>query len=354
MRHWLDGKALGRWAVADPLPPASDLDSEHTVNRDDAGLGEFWASMREKLADALEAIVPPQSIVAYVDYPLYRNIGDLMIWLGTERWMTESGLQVLGRWHIGNFRFPRLRSEVAIVLQGGGNFGDLYAHQSFREEVVRRYPRNRIVFLPQTMYFARAAHIETAARILNGHTQLHLMLRDRNSFERAQSVFYSATCHLAPDMAVFLHPIHTTLRLAPRLDPERAIYLLRQDRERSAADDAVAVPHESWAGDWLDLMGWHRLLLRAWQAVGLMPGAGIAHVWFAQRWYAAARNAVRHCADGVNGADRVVTSRLHGHILASLLGVHNALLDSRHGKNSSYFDCWHLELKIAELRRAAT
>ncbi|MDI5788788.1 hypothetical protein PO124_11350 [Bacillus licheniformis] len=39
-------------------------------------------------------------------------------------------------------------------LSGGGNFGDLYPHfQQFRERVVEHYPDNRIVILPQSIYY---------------------------------------------------------------------------------------------------------------------------------------------------------------------------------------------------------
>ncbi|MGQ0658304.1 MAG: polysaccharide pyruvyl transferase family protein, partial [Chromatiales bacterium] len=307
----------------------------------------------QQLAEALEGIVPPQSAVAYLDYPLYRNVGDLMIYLATERWMIESGFQVLGRWHKDNFDYPELQAEVVILLQGGGNFGDLYGHEHFRERVVRRYPDNRIVFLPQTMHFTQPQLLDAALRVLNGHPDVHLLLRDHRSFERAASIFHHAACRLVPDMAVFLHPVREALAIANgRVGTARTIYLLRRDGERGASDDAIRIPDECWLGDWIELMGHHRISLGTWQAVGLLLRGTIAPAWFAERWCSATWKAVAYCAGKVSASRRMVTSRLHGHILASLLGVPSTLLDNSYGKNSTYFDTWHQGLKIAELRRA--
>ena len=114
-------------------------------------------------------------------------------------------------------------------------------------------------------------------------------------------------------------------------------------------EDTIPIPEGCWVGDWLDLMGAHRVSLLTWLAVESALRGRIPPAWFAERWYSAAWEAVAYCARRVQMSGRMVTSRLHGHILASLLGVSNTLLDNSYEKNSAYFDCWHRELKIANL-----
>lgn len=47
-----------------------------------------------------------------------------------------------------------LDSNVVILLHGGGNFGDIYgSSQKFRKDVIELYPDNKIIILPQTIYF---------------------------------------------------------------------------------------------------------------------------------------------------------------------------------------------------------
>ena len=36
----------------------------------------------------------------------------------------------------------------------------------------------------------------------------------------------------------------------------------------------------------------------------------------------------------------VTSSRLHAHILSTLMGIPNTLIDNSYGKNSSYFEAW--------------
>ncbi|MFZ3579514.1 hypothetical protein [Virgibacillus sp. DJP39] len=38
--------------------------------------------------------------------------------------------------------------------------------------------------------------------------------------------------------------------------------------------------------------------------------------------------------------ETVITSRLHGHLLACLMDKNNKIIDNSYGKNSNYFKCW--------------
>jgi exopolysaccharide biosynthesis predicted pyruvyltransferase EpsI len=42
--------------------------------------------------------------------------------------------------------------------------------------------------------------------------------------------------------------------------------------------------------------------------------------------------------------ERVITDRLHGHIISALLGKASYLLDNTYGKNSSFFRTWRRQL----------
>ncbi|UIF89512.1 polysaccharide pyruvyl transferase family protein (plasmid) [Cupriavidus necator] len=47
-----------------------------------------------------------------------------------------------------------IEGSTTIVFHGGGNLGDLYPlHDNFRKLVIKRYPNNKIVILPQTIHF---------------------------------------------------------------------------------------------------------------------------------------------------------------------------------------------------------
>ena len=52
--------------------------------------------------------------------------------------------------------------------------------------------------------------------------------------------------------------------------------------------------------------------------------------------------------------DRVVTSRLHAHIFACLVGTPSILIDNSYGKNRTYFDAWTGALGLAEFASTET
>ena len=59
-----------------------------------------------------------------------------------------------------------IKAEDLIILQGGGNLGNLYPRYEFiRRTIIKSFPHNRIVVFPQSVYFSndRAGKQEMAA-----------------------------------------------------------------------------------------------------------------------------------------------------------------------------------------------
>lgn len=311
----------------------------------------FWGRMQTTLRDVLAPLVPRHGRVVLIDYPVYRNVGDLLIHLGTLEWLREREVVLVGAFNMHNFRARPLGAEVTILCAGGGNFGDLYDHQEFRERVVRRYPGNRIVQLPQTIHYEDAANLERSAHCLNAHQDLHLLLRDGQSADIAAAHFFNAKRYLAPDMASFLYPMDRWLGSARSPDRRyRTLYLLRRDRERSV-EPQVSGGDGIWQGDWADLLGAAVFDVYLWQALNAGLGKWIAANAFERVWRMTARRAVIRCARAFLRADAVVTSRLHGHILATLLDRPNTLLDNSYGKNANYFRTWCEDVAVARFQK---
>jgi len=79
----------------------------------------IWPGLRRRLADVLNSIVPARAQVAYLDYPFHWNVGDLMIALGTDRWMMERELRVLLRRPKEDFKDISLPPDAILLLHGG-------------------------------------------------------------------------------------------------------------------------------------------------------------------------------------------------------------------------------------------
>lgn len=60
--------------------------------------------------------------VAYIDIPVHFNVGDLLIYLGTEAFFKDNGIDVVYRADAKHVSFNKLKNVDAIVMHGGGEF----------------------------------------------------------------------------------------------------------------------------------------------------------------------------------------------------------------------------------------
>ena len=65
----------------------------------------------------------------------------------------------------------------------------------------------------------------------------------------------------------------------------------------------------------------------------------IFEVWYKHCW-----ELVYRCINDFSGYEKVITSRLHGHILTCLLERNSVLLNNSYGKNKAYYELWTKEL----------
>ena len=131
----------------------------------------------------------------------------------------------------------RLPPETVFVMQGGGNFGDLYPHhQRLREAIIAAFPDRRIVVMPQSVLFKDDKRLQYSSRLAAQHPDLHVIARDRESLEVLASRMRLANCYLHIDAAFALQPIVTRLVEWLRLEPTQdELRLLRRDSEAGGA-----------------------------------------------------------------------------------------------------------------------
>jgi len=291
------------------------------------------ASLKQHLEDRLLTAIKPGSKVYFIDYPVYGNVGDILIAKGTEAFFRTYGIKVLGRASMLNYCFPPTAPDCTLVLQGGGNFGDLYqTHQALREQVVARFPDRRVVVLPQTIHFQSGDRLDASAGIFRKHPDLHLFVRDERS--RAYAERFTDNVVLCPDMATELWPISS------REPPEYpTLYLLRSDCEAAASQPGFSGNNIK---DWNTLLGGidrHLIrYLRKMHKLDRVTGNSVLNVY--RYWRIYTDWLVRRVVKEFSRYEEIVTSRLHGHILACLMGKTNYLLDNSYGKNYSYYQAW--------------
>ncbi|MEO5617880.1 MAG: polysaccharide pyruvyl transferase family protein, partial [Candidatus Eisenbacteria bacterium] len=292
-------------------------------------------SLRSGLDRELAPLIPTDRPVALLDFPVYGNVGDNAIWVGATATLRRLGLSTFC--YLCSFKtysrreLARRIGDGTILLTGGGNFGDLYkSHQVFREEVISSFPNNRIVQLPQSIWYDSRDAIERTRRVLSAHRQFTLMIRDRNSLEVARREFPDVSSLLCTDMAMGLYSLRHT-----RPPSDRVVWLSRTDGESVSTN-----PRTSPAGvDWVDWAG-----DQAWPPMGIYSRIRRRIRNDARLMYwlygPVARRRLRRGIRILSGARCVVTDRLHGHIICLLLDIPHFLLPNRNGKIRAFYEAW--------------
>lgn len=155
--------------------------------------------------------------VWFLDAPAYGNLGDQAIAYAINRFckstlpsfeivefQEESVIQYLS-WLKKN-----VKKDDIIVLQGGGNLGNLYPRYEFvRRTIIRSFPHNRIVVFPQSVYFSNdtAGKQEKAAarKTYAANRNLIIFARDSKSFQEIKRVFPETHIEMCPDIVFSLN-----------------------------------------------------------------------------------------------------------------------------------------------------
>ena len=293
----------------------------------------------------------------YLDLPYYGNIGDSLIWKGASDYFRTLSHKCLHSTDCWNYGFPELPRDCVILLNGGGNFGDLYPqHDDFRKAVVGRYPQHKVIVLPQTVYYEKEENLEADAAFYAGRENVTICTRDTTSYEIVKDKFRGVNVQLVPDMAFFISP--DTYRRRIGQTQGRTLYLRRRDKE--AVDDgwAQCIPTDAETFDWPTLEG------KSWVYKIVPMGIGpLSRFSWAEPLKRRYTDFVwqrillpYNCRTGmsiISWYDTVYTTRLHTAILSILLERKSIyLLDNNYGKLKSFYETWLKDLENMEYVKA--
>lgn len=264
----------------------------------------------------------------------YGNIGDLAITAAQKGFLERAapGHRVIRvpisatREVISSLR-RQVGSDDLITTIGGGNMGSLYPDiEELRQLVIRSFPSNRIVCFPQTLDWDGSEQSQRAldriVRVYSRHPDLHVHAREAVSYDKLRKLFSdrpTVKVGFAPDIVLGA----TAAELgAGSVDVPRGVLLcLRDDRERSLGDA-------------------HREALKcALTAVGLDAEVTDTHAGGSRLSFECCSELLADKLTQFQGAQLVVTDRLHGMILAALAGTPCLVLpNSNHKIRQTWMD----------------
>ncbi len=272
----------------------------------------------------------------YIDLPFHANIGDTLIWKGTEQFLASLPYRCLLRASYQTYTFPALSSNTVILLHGGGNIGDLYVHHNeFRKNVIMRYPHNKIIIFPHTVYYDGARNARTDAIVYRKHKKLTICARDKYSYRFLKAFGFCNDIRLVPDMAFCINVEELKQYVKPPLS-NRDLLFKRIDKEKKDTHVVDRISKDYDICDW-PLYGEDD------PALSFLYDLIKNKKWKEADDYAVNTylpNRVRVGVELISQYNRVISNRLHASILSILLGKEVFILDNSYGKNSQYYNTW--------------
>lgn len=285
----------------------------------------------------------------YLDLPYYSNIGDLLIWEGTLSFLSETKYRCLYSTSADNFKYREIDKNVIIILQGGGNWGDLWVkHHEFRKKIVEMYPNNRIIVFPQSIYYQDESNLKKDIDFYNKYPNVTVCTRDNKSFEIMTKNFRRNKILLVPDMAFYID-----VKFKPK-KTSRILFAKRNDKEFSLESDRyINIPKDAEKHDWptyeLDL---NKLLINRFykkleslcKKIDKVFNLEIENkfkdiFWkfFLKKYY------INKGECFLSEYYKVYSTRLHISILSILMGKEIYIIDNNYNKTKNFIDTWFSE-----------
>ena len=240
-------------------------------------------------------------------------------------------------------RHPTIPKDDLLIMRGSGSFGDIWpTAPNFWKFVMKNYPENPILFMPQTIHFDDENKLIEMADIINKHKKITLCVRDKESFDIAQK-FFSCDSYLVPDMAFYMDD--NFLCDAHSRNPQRPLLVIRKDKERkpSVLIDNLLKEPDIVVSDW-PTFSKQDLITKIKQKL------------FVHKFYRLYDAFIKHiyCTyiikQGVNFLkpfSKIYATRMHAGILALMMGKDVVFIDNSYGKLRKVYETWLSDVRNA-------
>lgn len=298
--------------------------------------------LREKIQKELAPIVNNDYV--YLDLPYHPNIGDTLIWEGTREFLNTLPYKCLYYASKDSFRYRQLPKDAIILLHGGGNFGDLYRlHSEFRKKVIKLYPNNKVVILPQTVYYEDMTLLKYDVEFYLAFPNVTICAREQFSFDFLTEHFKNQIL-LLPDMAFYID----LKKYKVSEDANRVLYLKRTDKELANVG-IKEIPVHAEQHDWPTyekhfdefdkLERFSYRLYKLFRMCGLKDNTLARIDDYKRNWYYR-KKYVQIGISFLSPYHSIYTTRLHVLILGVLLGKEIYLINNTSGKVINFYKSW--------------
>lgn len=312
-------------------------------------------NLRAKISEQLKPLIHGRK-VALFGLPCHGNMGDTYISLGEFAFIKDCRAQILYmKMLIDSSSLPDLPDDCVILLQGGGDFGDVWRGiQDVRLSVIQYYATHKIIIFPQTVFYENNLLCQQDVDILKRCPDLTICVRDYKSYEFALKFFHNNIL-LVPDMAFYISVENLRkYKVKPNLG---TLYLKRVDKEFN--NEQTHIPSDAIVSDWPTVGNRQFYLQWNLRLIGYADGFRIRNINFMSHllrklavWemlHVAYPLVEKLGVRFLSSYENLYLTRLHGAIVSTLLGKEFYLIDNSYHKNLYFYETWLSDLDGAHL-----
>lgn len=234
-------------------------------------------------------------------------------------------------------RKPRIPKEDLLIMRGSGSFGDIWpTAPNFWKFIMRNYPDNPILFMPQTVHFEKNENMIEMAEMISKHGKVTMCVRDSESLSIIGQNF-NCKVYLVPDMAFYinLNPINKKNK------ESRTLIVKRNDKEAKPSKIFDVKYKNYFVTDWptfdhVSYIEKIRRFILSKQWYNLYD----FFIQYIQRPYM-----LHEGCKLLSPYSIVYANRMHAGILGVLMGKEVHFVDNSYGKLGRVFNTWLTNVK---------
>ena len=298
---------------------------------------------REKLLALLNWREKEVYLVGFPDHP---NVGDSAIWLSTIAIFENLDIKILGCIRENAFIGKRLLRKLGndenlvFVYKGGGDLGGRYPHvESLIAQLLKSFPNSMHVIFPQSVELTDKSRLGEFLILTRERDNLFIFARDRTSHDHLKDNGFNV--FLTRDI------VHQMKLTSSANDVQGVALLMRNDPEKLVEIEYYS--DEYWRMfDWPTETYKNKIrckFVRASQKFKGLRSSFLSSLISLEATRKLASERLSRGIDRINTSNVVISDRLHGVLIAHLIGKKVYAIDNLNGKVHNYVESWRGQLE---------
>lgn len=161
------------------------------------------------LLNNLNSLSREKKYIFFCGVPIHQNLGDAAQMLCIRQWIAENFAEYTlveiesypsydkrVRRRLENFAQP----QDIFITESGATFSDRHEDHGMHRYLLKQFPKNRILMMPETVDFSNSEELQKTAKLFNAHGHALFLARDKVSYDMVQNVFDKKRVMIYPDI----------------------------------------------------------------------------------------------------------------------------------------------------------